>query len=112
MLGSLIFVVLALLELAFVVMLSRATSHMPKNWYNEGKKKGTSSNAECFRITKVTAKENSSIKITDTSKEKDRENVNLISNMPPTHVVDLISFILYMLFFILFNCIYWVGYQI
>ena len=109
MLGSLVFVVSALLELAFVVLVSRAPNHVDKKLHDGNRGTTVISNSGGLSRIQVDSNENSAVKA-----EEERVHGNncmkIISNMPPIHIVDLISFGLYLFFFILCNGIYWISY--
>ena len=112
MLGSLIFVVSALLELAFIVLLSRVQKYLEKNVPNETPEKRQNCNAEGLKTISIASKGNLDRKMLESGKEEDQaQNIkNIVSNIPSIHVVDLISFCLYIFFFIFFNVIYWISY--
>ena len=113
------FVVSALIEFAFVVLLSRVPGPSVKSKLHHdvpGKAPFTSSGM--FRRRKIARKENTTATLRRTFLEKeigqvqDRKNIQIIPNMPPIHIVDLISFCIFISLFVLFNIIYWISYQI
>ena len=125
LLGSLVFVVSALLEFAFVVLLSRATSHVKKYNENDTKNKEVCPNSGRLRKRKISDQDNSYLdrKVSDqkdseingleATEERVQDNkiAKVISNMTPIYVVEFAMFCLYVFLFILFNVIYWIRYQ-
>ena len=112
MLASLIFVVSALLELAFVVLLSRVPSLVEKSSHKSTPGKEPDSNSEGLSWINIASKESSTPTMVDAKKDLVRHQkiMKAVSSMPPIHVVDLISFCFYIVFFISFNVIYWISY--
>ena len=106
--------VLALLEFAFVVLLSRVPNKMNTTLHDGRPGKGTHSNVGNLWARKVGGTESSTLHMLKTEKEKVEaaKNTKVNFNVPPPHVVDLISFCLYILLFISFNVIYWIHYQL
>ena len=113
LLWSLVFVVFALLEFAFVVMLSRVPSISKKNFHGSTEEKRTHFIAERLRQRKIANKASSAVDRREEGDEqlKDRKWMKVISKMPPIHIVDLVSFCLYIFLFISFNTLYWMNYQ-
>ena len=103
----------ALLEFAFVVLLSRMTNTVKKNLHDCTRENEKFSITERLRRRKTASKENCTIDRweKDEVQLKDRNNMYFVSNMPPIHVVDFLSFCIYVFLFILFNAIYWISYQ-
>ena len=114
MLCSLVFVVSALLEFAFVVLLSRAPINLKKNLPHGAIEKGTFSNVSSQFRSKIANKEGINSKWLQMEKEKihDQKNIKIFADMPPIYVVDLYSFGIFIFLFVLFNCIYWTSYQV
>ena len=112
MLGSLVFVVSALLELAFVVLVSRVPSHVEKNLHDDEPGTAGNFNTRSFSQMKIASKESSMPNTLKAEKElfQGQKKMKTIPNIPPVHIVDLISFNIYLFFFILFNGIYWISY--
>ena len=113
LLWSLVFVVFALLEFAFVVMLSRAPSVSKKNFHGSATEKRTHFIAERLHQRKIANKASSAVDRREKGDQqlKDRKWMKVISKMPPIHIVDLVSFCLYIFLFISFNTFYWMNYQ-
>ena len=105
LLCSLAFLVCALIEFGFVVLLSRAPSTFRKNamrtttsTYNPLAKEG-------LRRRNVTKIDEALTEPVET-----REKEKCIFSIPPIHVVDIISFWVFLFSYLIFNCIYWLHY--
>ena len=111
LLSSLVFVVAALLEFAFVVLLNRKPRPVG-NSLDDGNPGECVMNSGWGRGRKIASKESSTIKILEAINKQihDKKYVKPMPNGPPAHVVDLISFCVYIFSFIVFNVIYWVCY--
>ena len=113
LLGSLVFVVLALLEFAFIVLLNRMPKIVNKNVHDGTTEKGRYVIAERLRRRKIDGEKNSSGNRLRKGEERLQlwNRFKVIFNMPPIHVVDLITFCLYIFLFISFNAVYWMTYR-
>ena len=112
LLSSLVFVVSALLEFTFVVLLNRVPSPCEKKLPDGTLGKEINFNYAWLSREKISCKENSTSNMLEMGKERrDRKNMVAFSNMPRIHVVDLVSFCLYIFFFLSFNGVYWMHYQ-
>ena len=97
----------ALLEFAFVVLLNRVPGG-DKNKIQDctpGERK-LSKDVE-LRGPKITDTFNGMEK----DKAQKRKGMEVMTRTPPIHLVDMLSFCFYIFFFISFNAIYWVHYQ-
>ena len=99
--------ILALLEFAFVVLLSRAPGAVKKNIHGGVAEKRVHPVCEGLRRRKIGSLKGSK----DQEQLKERNMMKVTSNTPPIHVVDLASFCIYIFLFISFNVIYWIYYQ-
>ena len=104
----------ALLEFAFVVLLSRAPSIAKKTCHDDTVEKRAHSIAERLRRRKIATEANCTVDRCEMDKKqvKEQSSIKGIFNIPPIHVVDLLSFVLYIFFFIAFNAVYWINYQL
>ena len=112
------FVVSALIEFAFVVLLSRAPGPVKIKLHHDVLGKAPCTSSGMFRRRKMARKESTAATQRRKCLEKeigqvhDRKGITIIPNMPPIHIVDLISFCIFISLFVLFNIIYWISYQI
>ena len=112
------FVVSALIEFGFVVLLSRAPGPAKIKLHHDVPEKKSFTSSGLFRRRKIARKESTAATLRRTFLEKekgqvqDRKSIQIIPNMPPIHIVDLISFCIFISLFVLFNIIYWISYQI
>ena len=102
----------ALLEFACVVLLSRVPGSLKRASDGGTSGKGIYSKDARFFRSKVASKQGLTFSRFETGKEqaKDWKCMKLSADMPPIFVVDLYAFCIYILFFILFNGIYWIRY--
>ena len=114
LLVSLVFVILALVEFAFVALLSRV-ANPDENKINDDKTDiKTNEDIENPERKEAPNRQGSFVNVWIKGLEKVQyqKKVAPFSNMPPIHVVDVISFFLFTFLFVGFNIIYWICYQI
>ena len=111
---SLVFVILALVEFAFVALLSRVANPDENKIHDDKMDKKTNEDIETPEKRESPNRQGSFVNvwIKELEKVQYRKKVTPFSNMPPIHVVDVISFFLFTFLFVVFNIIYWICYQI
>ena len=114
MLSSLVFVVSALLEFAFVVLLSRLPGRPNKNIPGGITGQEGYSNVSRLFKRRIAIKELSTFNRMEMEKEiiQDPKNIKVFPDMPPIYIVDLYAFCTYIFLFISFNVIYWIRYYV
>ena len=114
LLVSLVFVILALVEFAFVALLSRV-ANPDENKINDDKTDyKTNEDIQNPERKEAPNRQGSFVNVWIKGLEKVQyqKKVAPFSNMPPIYVVDVISFFLFTFLFVVFNIIYWISYQI
>ena len=112
LLVSLVFVILALVEFAFVALLSRVANPVENQIHEEKADKKTNENIETPERKEAPNRQGSFINLWMKGLEKTQyqKKVKPFSNMPPIQVIDVISFFLFAFLFVVFNIIYWIIY--
>ena len=114
LLVSLVFVILALVEFAFVALLSRV-ANPDENKINDDKTDyKTNEDIQNPERKEAPNRQGSFVNVWIKGLEKVQyqKKFKPFSNMPPIHVVDVISFFLFTFLFVVFNIIYWICYQV
>ena len=107
MLVSLVFVILALVEFAFVALLSR------RNKPNEDSPNGDKVREAMLGSSQTRAMPDEQTFngwVKEFGKLQYLKKVKPFSKMPSIHIIDFISFLLFTFLYVLFNGIYWMSY--
>ena len=114
LLVSLVFVILALVEFAFVALLSRVANPDENKIHDDKTDKKTNEDIEKAVPKEAPNRQGSFVNVwmKELEKVQYQKKFKPFSNMPPIHVVDVISFFLFTFLFVVFNIIYWISYQI
>ena len=114
MLVSLVFVILALVEFAFVALLSRRDKSGEDNQTVETVGGEIDASDETSKGKEMSNEQTVAVNgwFQELKRLEYQKKIKLFSKLPSIYIVDVLSFLLFAVLFVLFNIIYWISYKI